>query len=170
MKAAKGTQRGPTTRGPSVSVQSRGGPHGIASSTLRAKARRMLKSLGRDDAELTVTLVDDETMRELNAQWRGKDTSTDVLSFAMTEGEYGDINPQLLGDVVISVPTALRQARDGRRELMDEVTMLLAHGLLHLLGYDHQTRAALKDMTHRTEQLVQAAAGSRSARVVRAHQ
>lgn len=92
-----------------------------------------------DESELSVVLCGDEVIHELNREWRGKDRPTDVLAFAMGEGEAGGISPGLLGDVVISVDTARRQAPEHGRTILGEVTMLLAHGLLHLLGYDHRT-------------------------------
>lgn len=117
----------------------------------------MLRALDRDSDELSVVLVDDATIAELNATYRGKNGPTDVLSFAMNEGEWGDVNPGVLGDIVISIPTAARQAAAAKHTLLDEVVMLLAHGLLHLLGYDHQTDAEHREMTKQTEQLVRAA-------------
>lgn len=117
----------------------------------------MLRHLDRTDSELTILLVDDATMLALNAQWRGIKATTDVLSFPMTEGEYGDVNPQLLGDVVISVPAAGRQASAGGRAVLDEITFLLAHGLLHLLGHDHKTSREDRAMKRRTKELVDVA-------------
>lgn len=117
----------------------------------------MLHALGRDSDELSIVLVDDATIAELNATYRGKNGPTDVLSFAMNEGQWGDVNPSVLGDIVISIPTALRQAIAANHSLLEEVVMLLAHGLLHLLGYDHQTDAEDHEMTKQTKQLVRAA-------------
>ena len=77
-------------------------------------------------------------MRSLNRQYRGKDQTTDVLSFALREGKFSHIQPDVLGDIIISVPTALRQAKDAGHELSREIDVLLVHGLLHLLGYDHE--------------------------------
>ena len=81
-------------------------------------------------------------MRRLNAQYRGIDRPTDVLAFAMREGPFADLNPQVLGDVAISAETALRQARARRHSLAKELTRLLIHGTLHLLGYDHEVSPA----------------------------
>lgn len=102
------------------------------------------------DAEGTVVLVDDETIRRLNLEWRGIDASTDVLSFAMGEAEDAHLHPDLLGDIVISVETAIRQADEGVHatrwspeappqvwSLEDELLFLFVHGFLHLLGHDH---------------------------------
>lgn len=90
------------------------------------------------NTEVSVLLTDDEGIRELNAEYRGVDAPTDVLAFSQYEGEDEFVaGENLLGDVVISVETAARQAAEQGRELDAEVDMLLAHGLLHLLGYDH---------------------------------
>lgn len=98
----------------------------------------ILNALGCTDAELSVVIVDDEEMTGLNRQYRGLDATTDVLAFAMQEGEFGDITPELLGDVVISAPTAEVMSREhgvARETVLD---LLLVHGVLHLLGHDHQ--------------------------------
>ncbi len=79
--------------------------------------------------ELSIVLTDDAGIRPLNAQWRGKDAATDVLSFPLEEGA-------ILGDVVISEETAARRTNEGW-SLRDELTFLLVHGVLHLLGHDH---------------------------------
>jgi probable rRNA maturation factor len=82
------------------------------------------------------------------------DRPTDVLSFAMQEGEFADLAQGILGDVIVSIPTAQRQAKAAKRELLDEVTFLLAHGILHLLGYDHRTDEDHRRMTRETKRLV----------------
>lgn len=102
---------------------------------MREDARRMLAALGAD-AELSIALVGDEEMQRLNAAYRGKDRPTDVLSFEMGDDAPGGV--RLLGDVVISLDTAARQAAEHGVGLAEEVRVLLAHGLLHLLGYDHE--------------------------------
>lgn len=78
-------------------------------------------------------------MRSLNRKYRHKDRTTDVLSFSFREGAFSDIQPDFLGDIIISVPTAARQAAAAGHGLGREINMLLIHGLLHLLGYDHET-------------------------------
>jgi len=88
-------------------------------------------------AELAVALVSDRRMREFNRRWRGRDTSTDVLSFP-GDGAPGPDGLLALGDVVISIPTAERQARDAGHGLDREIATLAVHGYLHLLGYDHE--------------------------------
>jgi probable rRNA maturation factor len=117
----------------------------------------MLTALGLDDAELSVLLCDDAVIRALNRDFRRRDRPTDVLSFSMREGEGGRLPRAPLGDVVISVETARRQARRAKRTITAEVTMLLAHGLLHLLGLDHRTEAQGRRMRARTDALVAAA-------------
>jgi len=89
-------------------------------------------------AQVTVVLVGERAMRALNSRWRGKDRPTDVLSFSQREGEGGSLHPEVLGDVVISVATAKRQAQGNRCCLAAEIDRLVAHGLLHLFGYEHE--------------------------------
>jgi probable rRNA maturation factor len=118
----------------------------------------MLRALELDAAELSVLLCDDPEMRILNRRHRGLDRATDVLAFAMAEGEAMVVKgPRLLGDVVISLDTAVRQARAAGKSTRAEVTLLLAHGLLHLLGFDHQNPHAERCMRARTDALIGAA-------------
>ncbi len=120
----------------------------------------MLGALGLADAELSVLLVDDAAMRVLNRKHRDKDRPTDVLAFPVDEKPVQGA-PRILGDVVISLETALRQARSRQRGLFPEVRFLLAHGLLHLVGYDHATRIQKRRMDSATRRLVRAAAATR---------
>ena len=117
----------------------------------------MLHALRLPAAELSVVLCDDPTIHALNRDHRKKDKPTDVLAFAQREGKPVKGTRDLLGDVVISLDTAQRQADEHDRSLWDEVTMLLAHGLLHLVGFDHRTRAEERIMNARTDVLVAAA-------------
>ena len=103
--------------------------------------RRLLRAEGRpDDTEVSILLTDDAHIAQLNRQYRDVEGPTDVLSFSQAEGDdepiFG-IEDNLLGDVVISVETAQRQAAEHAKSLESEMDMLLVHGLLHLLGYDH---------------------------------
>jgi len=102
--------------------------------------------MGVEGAECGVLLVGDRTMSRLNKRYRGVDGSTDVLSFPMREGPFTSLSPDLLGDVVISAETAYRQAREAGRSLREELAALLVHGILHLLGYDHQTPSGARTM------------------------
>jgi probable rRNA maturation factor len=121
----------------------------------------MLAALKLSRAELSVLLCDDRTIHALNRDHRKKDKPTDVLAFALREGAQLPGAQGLLGDVVISIPTAKRQARTHRHALWDEVTLLLAHGLLHLIGYDHRTDAEERRMNARADMLVAAARSRR---------
>ena len=104
---------------------------------LTRSARRLLRALRLSDAELSLVLVSDREMRALNRRWRGRDRPTDVLSFAQREGP-GGAPDGVLGDVVISVAPARRQAAERGSTLAREADRLLIHGVLHLLGYDHE--------------------------------
>lgn len=167
---------------PVVSVSTRGGPfEGVSPAGVRRRAEKMVARLGMKGVELSIGLVDDAAIHELNRSFRHKDKPTDVLAFPMLDAlpkaprpkrkagekragggalelpELGGVSG-LLGDVIISIETARRQARENSRPLVGEVTMLLAHGLLHLLGYDHQTDAEEREMTEATRELERAAA------------
>jgi probable rRNA maturation factor len=113
-----------------------------AARVLRAAAREQLARLRL--AEVSLSLVTDREMRALNRKWRLKDAPTDVLSFPMAP----------VGDVVISLDTARRQAREGGWPLAAELRRLLAHGLLHCLGHDHQRPAAARRMARAEERLL----------------
>ena len=109
--------------------------------------RATLKAHDAEACEVSVLLTDDNDIRDLNRDYRKIDKPTDVLAFAMREGEDNNVNPNLLGDLVISLETASRQAVTADAGLSvnsssieTEVAMLAVHGVLHLLGYDHQTR------------------------------
>lgn len=120
----------------------------------------MLAALSLGDCELSVLLCGELVMRELNRTHRNIDRPTDVLAFAMTEGRrMPSALPALLGDIVISLPTAARQALASGKDMPAEVTFLLAHGLLHLIGFDHVTAPQERKMTAHTEKLVIAALG-----------
>ena len=121
----------------SVTLTSRRRLPGLRAADVRRDAVRLLALLGVD-GELSIALIGDAEMHVLNRDYRGKDRPTDVLAFALREGEDAGIHPDVLGDVVISVDTAARQAAARDATLADEVRVLLAHGILHLLGYDHE--------------------------------
>lgn len=115
--------------------------------------QELLREEGLDVSwEVSIVIVDDEEIQKLNRDYRGKDTPTDVLSFLLQEGDFvvseGD---NLLGDIVISLETALRQAEDYGHSLEREVGFLTAHGMLHLLGYSHETIEAEKVMNEKAE-------------------
>ena len=109
---------------------------------IESDARKTLALLDLQGAELSVLMVDDAFMRPLNLQYRGQDKTTDVLSFGQQEGlvdPAGCAPGLLLGDIVISVQTATRQAHERGTAVASELRVLLVHGVCHLLGHDHET-------------------------------
>lgn len=113
----------------------------VRQSTLAHLTERVLSAVGESRSELSLELIGERRMRRLNREYRKKDRPTDVLAFPIREAVMPrGMRPvtQMLGDVVISLPTAVRQAREARRSIDDELAMLLVHGVLHLCGYDHE--------------------------------
>jgi probable rRNA maturation factor len=127
-------------------------------------ARSILSDVGEASAELGILFVGDQRMRSLNRQYRGHDRTTDVLAFAMREAPHSPAG--LLGDVVIAVPTAARQAKQGQRSLDEELTVLLVHGILHLCGYDHERGEKEARRMHRRERMILRSIGSWPKRVM----
>jgi len=124
---------------------------------LERLARAILSDVGETSAELGIMLVGDQRMRGLNRRYRGKDRTTDVLAFAMRKAftlHALRFTPDMLGDVVISVPTAWRQAKEARRSLDEELAWLLVHGILHLCGYDHARSEREARRMHRREAII----------------
>ena len=125
----------------------------------RALAERVLHKLARPEADVGLTFVGDRGIRSLNRRYRKKDRPTDVLAFPLAHarplrGDGRSLPPALLGDVVISVPTARRQARERGHGLRREIAWLLIHGILHLLGYDHMRPAEARRMRRREKALL----------------
>lgn len=101
------------------------------------KAKAILNALELTDDELSIVILDDPQMAELNESYRQKQGPTNVLSFSMREGEFGAVTP-LLGDVVISADTASREAEEAGITFDERMSQLLIHGILHLVDYDHE--------------------------------
>lgn len=101
-------------------------------------AQTILSVSGCPEGELSVLIVSDEEIRQLNRDYLQRDRATNVISFPMQEGEGAGIQPGLLGDVVISADTAARDAAEAAIPFEAELHFLLLHGILHLLGYDHE--------------------------------
>jgi len=99
--------------------------------------KKILEELNLDKVEVSITLTDNDKIRELNKNWRNKDKETDVLSFPINEKPLR-YRYTVLGDVVISIPFAKRQAEEIGYSYKEEILRLLTHGILHLLGYDHE--------------------------------
>jgi rRNA maturation RNase YbeY len=113
------------------------GTRGLRGDRIRRFTGQLLEALGEGQAELSVALVDDASGAALNERWRGRPGATDVLSFSLREGPHARHRGALLGDVVIAVGVAKRQAEARGHDLEAECRRLLVHGVLHLLGYDH---------------------------------
>lgn len=103
-------------------------------------------AVAEEGTELSVVFSNDEHIRELNAQWRGKDKPTNVLSFPAFPPKLGAPLPPLLGDIVLASETVAREAALEGKEVRHHITHLLIHGFLHLLGYDHETAEEAEEM------------------------
>ncbi|RNC68925.1 MAG: rRNA maturation RNase YbeY [Desulfuromonadales bacterium] len=121
-----------------IAIANRQRRHPIGMKNLRKTAEKILSVLGYPDSELSVVVTGDLGIRRINRDYLGKDRPTNVISFAMTEGEFGDINPATLGDVIISADTAAREAEEGGISFWSRLCFLLLHGILHITGYDHE--------------------------------
>ncbi|MFN0149317.1 MAG: rRNA maturation RNase YbeY [bacterium] len=128
--------------------------HAADRTRLARFGRAVLAALDRSGWDVSVLIVDDRAMRQLNRVWRGHDRTTDVLSFPAQEkidgggtaaGDPGGLD-RLLGDVVISAPRAAAQARRFGVSQTEELNRLLVHGILHLMGYDHVTATERREM------------------------
>lgn len=129
---------------------------------LATLARRALAAEGTPKpVKLSVSITDDETVRALNRRYRDADAPTDVLSFGLDDHDAFVTPPgniRELGEVVISYPTAARQAEAADHAIDDELAHLLVHGVLHLLGYDHESTQEAKAMRAREDELLGRAA------------
>ena len=137
---------------------------------LLRRAKTLLSALGCNSRELSILITDDREIKTLNSEYRNKPKATDVLSFALDDGEPFPIanDPSdvehPLGDLVISMDTAARQAREYGVHLHEELERLLIHGLLHLLGYDHEnvSKAEAARMRSKEQQLMRMLAKERA--------
>lgn len=121
-----------------IHIENRQKTHEIERAILETAAQRILSVLGCPDGELSVVIVDDPQIRELNRQYLDRDRPTNVISFPMQEGEGAGLQPDILGDVVISADTAARDADEAGQPMIGEILFLLLHGILHLCGFDHE--------------------------------
>ncbi len=116
--------------------------------------------MGFLDAELSLLLVDDARIRELNSKHLGRNRPTNVLAFSMREGEFSSLHPHLLGDLVISVETARRQSNRFGLNEMEMVIFLMVHGMLHLIGYEHEgTKKGAREMIFKQRELFRVITG-----------
>ena len=110
----------------------------VSLTLLKKWVKQIWKELNLSEADFDLTLVDDEEIRDLNRRFRNKDKPTDVLSFPIQSSLQSRFGKGFLGDVVISLPTTLRQAQEYQKTFEEELAFLVIHGCLHLLGYDHE--------------------------------
>ena len=123
-------------------------------SLVRRVAQRVLETLGYKEAQVSILLCSDSYIRKLNREYRRVDASTDVLAFSMHEGKFSKVHPEVLGDVIISLETASRQAKRFQHSLNKETTLLVIHGILHLLGYDHLKKKDKEKMRLKEKQIL----------------
>ncbi len=107
---------------------------------LRRDVRKMLELLGTPGREVSLLFVDDDGIRAINRDYLRRNRPTNVISFSLSEGDFGGLNPGVLGDVVVSVETAEREARAAKIPVGDAILFLVLHGILHLTGFDHEGR------------------------------
>lgn len=122
---------------------------------IRSTVLKLLKIMDCANKKLSISFVDDNTIKQLNNHYLQKNHSTNILSFSLQEGEYGNVNPHILGDIVISTETAQRDAAKGDLSLSEEIDFLIIHGLLHLLGFNHEntTKAQTTKMQMKEREL-----------------
>lgn len=122
---------------------------------IRSTVLKLLKIMDCANKELSISFVDDNTIKQLNNHYLQRNHSTNVLSFSLQEGEYGNVNPHILGDIVVSTETAQRDAAKGDLSLSEEIDFLIIHGLLHLLGFNHKntTKAQTTKMQMKEREL-----------------
>ncbi|MBT8356138.1 MAG: rRNA maturation RNase YbeY [Deltaproteobacteria bacterium] len=121
-----------------ILIDDRQKKHKISKTKLQLKAQVILNALGSPEGELSILVVDDSEIKTLNKKYLNRPGPTNVIAFPMREGDFSDINPQLLGDVVISIETAAREALHLEISTEERFTQLLVHGILHLFGFDHE--------------------------------
>ena len=139
-----------------VQIDNRQDNHRISKKKIRQTAIAILNALDYPDAELSILIVDDQQIAQLNRQYLNREGPTNVIAFSMRQGQFSDIAPNLLGDVVISADTAQREAHSADISMQDRFDQLLIHGVLHLLGYDHETTAdEARRMEKKTNELLQ---------------
>ncbi|MGD1152537.1 MAG: rRNA maturation RNase YbeY [Syntrophales bacterium] len=112
--------------------------------SVRRAMSTIMKYLYCSNKVISLLFVDNREIREINRRYLNRDYPTNVLAFSLTEGEFGDINPDILGDIVISAETAFKDAVESGIEFNDELAFLMIHGVLHLLNYDHETASVEK--------------------------
>ena len=132
----------------------------ISSAKMEMTAQAILNALAFPDGELSILIVDDPQIEQLNRKYLNREGPTNVIAFPMREGSFGDLNPQLLGDVVISTDTAASEAAVADIPTETRITELLIHGILHLFGYDHENNEQeSRRMEQKSSELIEAVSG-----------
>jgi probable rRNA maturation factor len=123
--------------------------------TIQQKITDILNALDYHDAELSILIVDDPQIAILNKKYLHRNGPTNVIAFPMRTDQFSNINPELLGDVVISIETAEKEGKNIGISMEERFTQLLVHGILHLLGYDHETSEQEADkMEKKSEEIL----------------
>ena len=129
--------------------------HRISKKKIRQTATAVLNALEYPEAELSILIVDDQQIAQLNQEYLNRNGPTNVIAFPMRAGRFPDITPNLLGDVVISIETAFREGQKGDLSMEERFDQLLIHGILHLLGYDHEgTKSEARKMEKKAQELL----------------
>ena len=126
----------------------------ISLQNLKKLANNTLAHQGIDGKEISVLLVDDKVITDFNKQYLNKNYPTDVLAFRMQDGDFSDVHPEILGDVIISLDTAVSRAEEFKTDYLYESQLYLIHGILHLLGFDDSTKSKRNKMTAVQEEIL----------------
>ena len=139
-----------------VLIDNRQSRHKISLKKIKQTVQVILDALDCPDSELSILIVDDPQIEELNQQYLHREGPTNVIAFAMREGDFPDLSPHLLGDVVISTDTAAREAENAEMSMEQRFNELIVHGILHLMGYDHETdEAEARVMEDKSQELME---------------
>ncbi|MGA3208329.1 MAG: rRNA maturation RNase YbeY [Syntrophales bacterium] len=135
-----------------IIIENRQNQISIDRRSVRRAMSRIMKHLNCSDKVIGLLFVDDREIREINRNYLSRDYPTNVISFSLAEGDFGDINPDILGDIVISVETAFKDAERSGIAFNDELAFLMIHGILHLLNYDHENASQVKTQVMRRKE------------------
>ena len=138
-----------------VLIDNRQKKYTISLTTIQQKARDILNALACLNAELSILIVDEPQIAILNKKYLRRYGPTNVIAFPMRTDQFSNINPELLGDVVISIETAEKEAKRIGISMEERFTQLMVHGILHLLSYDHETSEQEADrMEKKSEEIL----------------
>jgi len=139
-----------------VLIDNRQSRHKISPKKIQQTVQVILSALDFPDGEISILLVDDPQIVTLNQKYLDRQGPTNVIAFAMREGEFSHLTPHLLGDVVISMDTAAREAQDAGLSKARRFNELLIHGILHLFGYDHEdSKKEARRMEEKSRELLE---------------